>query len=351
MHRTSALIVFVVLAAACAAPQKPGLSPPAATEAPLACATPDDKLRASTPEAERGFSPITDLDAEALVGKQVYAAKITKVNNGRAEIVTGEALTLCRTVTSKTDAPHEPRPGEVVRTRNFGPPPAIPERKVWNVTVKTTDGTVADVPVRELSSRPLKYDLRHPGKAPDLIVAATREAELAARTIHQLQSQAGYDVWFDADRDVQRRKISDQLQALRSALEADRLLVNNLYLGWMSKDSILRGKGWITKAEDNTILEWMSHGAIKDPELKTRYEVLDRCTSTYQRIPGMAQEIAVDEKKKNDKSWRKGTEGNAQSKLDSLDAENVARLDASIANHKKVLDEALNDPKCKEPTP
>jgi LPS sulfotransferase NodH len=212
------------------------------------------------------------------------------------------------------------------------------------------DGATGNLQLEEISARPLAFDLRHPGAAQELLGAATREAERVARAIQRIQSEAGYEVWYASDRDVPTRQTYDRLRALHSALTVDWQLVHGLIYGTISKDSHLRMKDWVARSGDTTLLDWMSHG-VKDPETKKRYEVIDRCVASFEKVPGLAMAIALNEEKKKSKPWRKGTDGASPAQLESLDAEQIARLESSIDNEKKALEGALANPQCKDLTP
>lgn len=350
------LVAASAAGAACGAPPA-GSSTPSSAPAEVACAAPSDDARAQVPEADRGFQPI-DFDAvPATVGKVVYAAKMVKLTavRGRSTesvvVATGEAVTLCRAEERKEPPPRAPGPGEVVRTRNFGGPPPPPPPKYAQVVVKTADGHVGDVFIGELSARPLKYDLRHPGDARTLLLNAFREAVALAPKIDALHAKYAYALMGTNanEQDAARRRDYAVAQAMRESFEADSTLVHNLVYGSnVAKESLLREKMWAVRFGDPALVDVYSHG-MKDPAEKKKHEPLKTCLGNLSGAIESGNGIRRAEERKAEKPWRKNMTGVPDAQLAALDTENLAKIDDEIAKLKQRRQEQLASPACKEP--
>lgn len=255
------------------------------------------------------FEPITFTDIPDLVGKQVFAG--VNIPLGPVWAYAGEPLTLVA-----------------------APPVKRGDTTIYEfVRVKTEDSKEVDVPLRFLSRTALRFNLRSPGTARQLVLALLADAFDLPAKMHEFQVKYQYNARSSAPPDEH-----SQLESLEESFKFEHTLLHNLVHGALvSKDQALRDGAtkWLVAASDETILDWYCHG-IPDKKLKAKLanaalalNALDDGVLHLDFVVGQLY------KEKADKLWRRGLSDLPAEKLEKLDAENLARIDKEIEKHQK----------------
>jgi len=330
MHRFCLFVAASALTVTACASPPPRVPPPAPkAEAPLQCRTPTDALPESLPEGERAFEPIDDDVVPSMVGKTVFAGRL---ETSDVNLIAGEPLTLCK-------AEEFDRKGSQGGRYNY-------------VTVKNLDGEIGKVQIGNLSSRPLKYDLRHPGDAQTLLANAFHEAKSVASRLDALHAKHSFSlIRAGQESSAEMRRDYAKADALRKSFDGDATLVHHLTYGSnVSKESLLRSKAWVARFGDPALLDVYVRG-LGDGIERKRYEPFNRCLASLVHAVESGNMARGAEEEKTEKSWRSGMTGVAPAQLEALDKENVERLDKAIASYGKRRQEQLAWPECNESSP
>lgn len=265
------------------------------------------------------FEPIAFTDLPDLVGKQVFAGG--NIPLGSVWAYAGEPLTLV----------------------------AAPPRKRGDTTsyefvrVKTEASKEVDVPIRFLSKTALRFNLRSPGTAQQLVLALLADAFDLPAKMHELQVKYQYNVSSSTSPDEY-----SQLESLDESFRFERTLLHNLVYGALvSKDQALRDERtkWLVAASDDTILDWYS-GGITNKKLKAKLANADLALSALDSgVLHLDFVVGQLYKEKADKLWRRGLSDLPADKLEKLDAENLARIDKEIAKHQKTTTKTFAEAK------
>lgn len=220
--------------AGCGGGQSPVVEPPpsdggtphpdAGTGPRPPCTAPRAVAGEDVSPGERGFRPIPPGSAEQLVGKTVFAGSL-EGPDGRVLVVTGEPLTLCDATAG----------GETARVMNNA-------------------GQEISVPLRTLSSTPLRLNLRAPPSGEELLLAATSEVD----AIEAAAKSAG-------------------LAPAPEVVQGLDALVQQLVHGGKAQEELDR-QGWLRGVTDPSILEW-SRAGIGDAAKKARFEPMATCVA------------------------------------------------------------------------
>lgn len=256
------------------------------------------------------FEPVAFTDVPDLVGKQVFAGINFEV--GSAWAYAGEPLMLVA-------APPVKRDGKT--SYQF-------------VRVKTAEGKEADVQLRFLSKAALKFNLRDPGTARQLVLAILADAYELPAKMHEIRSKFHYDIDSTEQPDEYH-----QVQSLAESFKFQRMLLHGLvHSALTSKEMVLRNQEtrWIVQASDGAILDWYVNG-IQDKAVKTKLENADLALRTLDGVSSLASNLARLEKEKTDKPWRRRVKDVPEDKLVQLDAENLAKIDKETERFQKLL--------------
>jgi hypothetical protein len=209
----------------------------------------------------------------------------------------------------------------------------------------------ARVQIQYLSGKPLKYNLREPGKAHKLLLNIYRDVYEVALVRGAMFKEHDFDISSTTLTRVNDREIIGEAFRKRLALEdysraAGRILSDLVGGTSYAKDHLMRDKKskWVAMADDDRLLEWLADG-IKKKGLKKKFEKassslerLSYLTSNAIEITNARQELAA-------RAWREGTDGIPERKLKKLDKENVKKIKKKIAEAKKQFKKYLADAK------
>lgn len=305
------------------------------------CSAPKASAAGVTSGEQLGFRPLEPAELGSWTGKTVYAGKtmhlLTKFGREDGpELAAGEPLTLCGVEAKKERPSSEPAPGRRARTRSFGKsdgPKNDGSGDPVFVVVKSAAGSTGRIQARRLSSRPLAFDLRGPAEAHDLMLAVAKEAELVGRA---LQDERPSDTdWAGRAR----------ARAMKESLDADIAFLHAMTYGYLSRDSLIRKKSWALGAKDPKVMDYLSHG-IKEPETKKRFAAVEHCARRWSRIATLTETIAVLEREKASKPWRRGVQNGPAAQLEALDAEKIEAIDRRIEQNRQAIEQAQTDSAC-----
>lgn len=267
----------------------------------------------------RAFEPIPFAKVAGLVGKTVFAGGNQGLE-GERYMYAGEPLTL-------------------VKAERWGDEEPI---RYNYVTVRNAEGVQGEVQIQYLSLAPLKYNLRKPGKAKDLLKNAFADAFPLAARIHEIRLKHAYDL-----HDMNGPNAEDYhlVEAMEASYKFSGNLVHNLiYSSNYAKDDLMRQgpTKWLAMADDDTILEWYSDG-IKDARQKDALRVAKDALSTLEHVSHHGFNIARAEQEKKERPWRRDMDGIPEAKLAKLDRENMGRLDKDIKEAKGKIAAAFQE--------
>lgn len=271
------------------------------------------------------FEPIPYVDVKGLIGKQVWAAS----NVGIAPevwVYAGEPLT-------------------VVSAEQYGDAAKGEQYNV--IQVKNADGKPGQIQLRLLSKKALKYNLRNPGKAKDLIVNAFLDAYELPAAMHKLRSKYDYNLDMEMKQGEDKWVVNPDYHladAMDESFKFSRELVHNLiYSTNASEEQVLRNDNtkWIALAKDEAILQWWCDG-IEDKKVKQKFAAADAALSSLDNVSSHGFEISRVERERKERAWIKDMDGVPADKLKKLDEKNLAELNKRKAEREKKIKAAFD---------
>lgn len=130
---------------------------------------------------------------------------------------------------------------------------------------------------------------------------------------------------------------------MSKAYEFDEVLVRSLVNGsGYGKDSVMRKADtkWVALAEDATLLDWYSDG-IPDGPLEQKLAGAYDALRELGNVPAAGQTMASLKQDAEKKEWRRGLGDMPADKLKKLDAEELAKIDASMKDVKMRIKDTL----------
>ncbi|MCC7384462.1 MAG: hypothetical protein IT384_21625 [Deltaproteobacteria bacterium] len=262
------------------------------------------------------FEPIAYKDVPSLVGKQVWVAANVGLD-GDAWAYAGEPVT-------------------VVAAEPFGDQDKGP---VYNfIQIKTAEGKSGEVQLRMLSKKALKFNLRTPGTAPQLVIKVLDDAYELPQRMHQIRERYRYDLDSSKSADEYH-----QVDSMEEYFRFAKSLVHNLvYSSHRSKEDLMREgqTKWLALAKDDKLLDWYADG-IKDKKVKAKLVGAKDCLDALDNVSSHGFDIARLEQEKTEKSWRRGMEGVPENKIKKIEAEKVGELNSEIKKKEKQITETF----------
>jgi hypothetical protein len=313
------------------------------------CAVPDANAGSDVPAAQRGFTPIKldDLLSKKYENKTLFlgvslerndcnsCANDFQVEEPKDVLLAGDPVTLCAF-----------EPVDVQTTRGDE---KADHKSSSSVVVKTAAGERRVVSARTLSTTPLIYSLRKPGKAPDFVKNLFLDGHRSGLAVAEQQKSSDYalDDLVKEGGAWKENEILYQGQSYKKHLEE---LVDHLrYMtsGGYGRESLMSAPmfSWLVKAEDTTLIDWYSEGP-KDKKVPA-YEQMLKCVQSVDGVFDHGYELYGLRLEMKDKPWREHVLDASPVQLEKLDKKEMADREKRIAEQQRIITEAVGNPDCK----
>lgn len=350
-----ALLGSALLASASCRPMNKEGEPAAAPkEAPAPilganCAAPDATAGIDVPEAQRRFNPITldDLISKKYEGKTLFLGVSQERNDctscerdfqleePKDVLLAGDPVTLCVF-----------EPDDIQTTRGDE---KADHKSSSSVVVKTAAGERRVVSARTLSTTPLAYSLRKPGKASDFVKNLFLDGHRSGIAIAEQQKSSDYalDDLVKNGSDWKENEVFHQGKAYKKHLEE---LVDHLrYMtsGGYGRESLMSAPmfSWLVNAEDTTLIDWYSEGP-KDKKVPA-YEQMLKCVQSVDGMSDHGYELYSLRQEMKEKRWRENVLNASPVQLEKLDKKEMSDREKQLADRQRIITEAAGNPDCK----
>jgi hypothetical protein len=334
-------------APAAAVPSAPKV---AAAAAGANCPAPTADAGKNAGASERGFTPVTseELLSSAHDNKTLFIGVTMEGNvsdtwnqewsreRPREYIWAGDPVTVCH-VESSTTRMSGPKGTATYKTANV-------------VFVKTLDGERRVVEARMLSSKPLFYGLRTPGPADQFVRNLFNEGFGDGKALQDKVEAGHYELegYVGTGDSAKVSELYRQREAYELVVKEVAHHLDPMSRGHRDRASILRmpDTAWITKAEDQNVLEWQVDGPPKTS--RPTYEGMAGC------VRGVVNTIAVQlsyhfkMKEIDDKQWRQGMQNASAQQVEALDKAEIARRQKAADGYLKYMSDSFTAKGCKE---